>query len=60
MGSGRYVGCGAARKLGVSRIRHNLSAETDTLSPSVYEPIAIKVLSGAGAPLTIMGKDTSG
>ena len=34
----------------VLRIRYNLFAETDTLSLSVYEPIAIKISVGGPSP----------
>jgi len=36
--------------LKVSHIRHNLSAEADTLSRSVYESIAMQVLRGSPSP----------
>ena len=35
----------------VIRIRHNLFAGTETLSLSVYEPIAIQILHGGPSPI---------
>ena len=47
-------------RLKVLHIRHNLFAGTETLSLSVYEPIAIQILLGGTVPQFVGGVELGG